>query len=110
MIDETIINEWFGLTDCHGVQLIKEEEHDFIRNRISQLSDLQIVSGDIDTDLPSAIVIDITHLKPDGFQANKNVHITLSHFIRPCYCKDCEHESQYECYLNDCNCCTGDCT
>jgi len=107
-IDEKILNSWIKSLDCYGNRMVSDNETVLIKNRLESLKDVEIVKGNIKTDYPNKILVDITHLTPKDFQPNKKVFISLSHFIRPCPCK-C-HDWQYECYLNDCTCCTDECT
>jgi len=106
------LSDWLYSTDCYGNRMVQDWEIDFIFNHLNELTedDLVIVEGDLKKDEPNDILIDITHLAPDDFQPGKSVIISLAHFIRPCPCKSKCHNWQYECYLNDCDCCSGECT
>jgi len=108
-----IIEKWLGSEDCYGNRLINDWEIPAIRKRLKEvLPDLNIFQGNLKKDQPNAILVDITHLRSDDsvHQEGKQIIISLAHFIRPCPCKDCDHEHQFECYLIDCNCCQDDCT
>ena len=110
-LSEDQLYEWLKDVDCYATPLLnKLREEDFIQKVLAELKEISIVEGDPTTQHPNQIIVDITHLKPDGFQPTKTVLTTLAHFIRPCLCNDCVHTRQYECYLNDCECCTGECT
>ena len=100
--------QWLIDKDCRGNPLVGEWEKPKIINRYKRLKMVSIVKGDIKKDKPNQIIIDITHLTPKKFQPNKNVLTTLAHFIRPCPC-GC-HKWQWQCYINDCQCCTDECT
>ena len=105
--------KWLKGIDTYENRLVEDWEEDHIRQRVKDLKKIDgifVVEGDWKTQLISDIIIDITVLKPEGFHPGKNVTMTLAHFIRPCPCDDCDHENQYECYLNDCECCSGSCT
>lgn len=104
------LSDWLYSTDCRGNRLIQEWEIPLIFRRLNDLEedDLIVIEGDLEKDYPNAIIVDITHLVPDEFHPGKEVRISLAHFIRPCPC-GC-HEYQYECYIADCDCCSGDCT
>jgi hypothetical protein len=100
--------QWLDDKDSHGTPLLGEWEKKYIINRYKRITNIKIVKGDIKKNKPNQIIIDITHLTPKNFQPNKNVLITLAHFIRPCPC-GC-HKLQWQCYINDCQCCMGECT
>ncbi len=107
---ENTLNSWLLSKDCYGNRMVQDWELPLIKKRLLEIEDLSIVQGNIETDTPNQILVDITYLKPKKFQPNKKVIITLSHFLRPCLCSGCIHDHQYECYLNECKCCSGDCT
>jgi len=105
------MKKWLESKDCYGNNLIGEWEKPYILKRFKEIEPfLRITKGDIEKDMPNQILVDITHLKKSSFQPGKKVIITLSHFLRPCACMECKHDWQYECYLNDCKCCTDECT
>ena len=96
----TKFEDWLQSKDCYGNSIIGEWEKDIIRKRFKQLR--------LKDCKPNEELIDITKYKPQNYKSNKPILITLSHFLRPCPC-GC-HKWQYECYLNDCKCCTDECT
>lgn len=102
--------DWLNEKDCYGNPLLAEWEKSAIIKRymLLSLNDLIIFEGNPDRDAPNSIIIDITHLSKKNFQPQKKVLINLAHYLRPCPC-DC-HQYQYECYLEDCVCCTDECT
>jgi len=110
MIIVNHLSEWLYSTDCYGNRLVQDWEIPFIFERLNEieLEDLVIVEGNLETDQPNSILVDITTHISGTFQPGKDVIISLAHFIRPCPC-GC-HELQCECYVADCECCSGECT
>ena len=107
---QRVFKKWFASTDCYGNKLIGDWEEPLIIFRFGEVvNDLKIVQGNLETDMPNEVLVDITSLKPKGFQPDKKVVISLAHFIRPCRCVVCKHVWQYECYLNNCKCCMDGC-
>jgi hypothetical protein len=108
--NETILNKWLKSLDSYGNRMVADSELPFIQKRIQDIKNLVVVSGDPKTDEPNQIQVDVTFLRPKtGFQKDKQIYISLAHYIRPCLCKECKHEAQYECYLNNCKCCMDTC-
>ena len=104
--------DWLETQDCYGNPMVGEWEKETIKDHFKALkkSDIEIVYGDEKKDQPNTIMLDITSLSSPDFQPGKIITVTLAHYIRPCPCSDCSHTWQYECYLNDCLCCTDECT
>jgi len=114
-ITEEIFAEWVDGVDSHGTYIFfpytkRRQVEEAIRKALAELKEIDIVRGDPQTQHPSQVIVDITSLKPEGFQPTKTVLTTLAHIIIPCPCNECEHNLQYECYLNNCKCCTSECT
>ncbi len=109
--------DWLVSRDCHGTRMVKDLEKSDIEKQLKKLKKLEVVSGDLLIDQPNTFFIDITEILP-GSKLNqtkegKQIHTTLAHYIRPCLCEDdkCkQHGYQYECYLENCKCCTDECT
>jgi len=106
-----LFHKWLFSKDCYGNRLVLDIEHPTIIERLELIKDtVKIVEGSLNKNQPNQINIDITELVPKDFQPNKKVLTTLAHFLRPCLCKECTHESQWECYAAKCKCCIDECT
>jgi len=97
---------WLISKDCYGNRMIADKEKPAIIKRFKELDNIKVIKGDINKDKPNEILIDIT---PEGWKG-KPVWVNLAHHIRPCLCNKCDHKYQSECYLEDCACCTDECT
>ena len=109
-IESKAFNDWLVCKDCYGTRMVDDWEKPLITIRLQELlkGDIKITTGDLQTDQPNNVIVDITHLAPN-LHAHE-VLINFSHFIRPCPCDTCDHKYQYECYIEDCDCCTSECT